>query len=297
MHQSFINFKNCRYGCCASVLSIAAIIAYWLEAPRQPPNGGTWLGYTLGTMAAVIIVFLMWFGVRKRSYNSSLGSATGWLSAHVYLGLALIVLATLHSGFQFGWNIHTYTYVLMWFVVISGCWGVYTYLRYPKLINRQRSELSREALFQKIKDLDRRAAAVAATMDAEIRFLVANATQRTMIGGGFWAQLGGFDGSRILLRSGPDRVGGQVHVANNKDQNRLIEIVAARQAASGDNEEIASLQDLLGVTADKARLLGKLRKDLQLQGLMKIWLFFHLPLSFGLLAALVSHIVTVFIYW
>lgn len=112
MHQSFIKFKNGRYGYCAAVLSVTAITAFVLETPHQPPNGGTWLGYTLGTMAALIIVFLMWFGFRKRAYGSSLGSVTGWLSAHIYLGLALVVLATLHSGFQFGWNIHTYTYVV-----------------------------------------------------------------------------------------------------------------------------------------------------------------------------------------
>ena len=30
---------------------------------------------------------------------------------------------------------------------------------------------------------------------------------------------------------------------------------------------------------------------------MDIWLYFHVPLTFALLAALVTHIVSVFIYW
>lgn len=46
----------------------------------------------------------------------------GWLSAHVYLGTALIVVATLHTGFEFGWSVHTLAYALTLAVVLSGFW-------------------------------------------------------------------------------------------------------------------------------------------------------------------------------
>ena len=53
-----------------------------------------------------------------------------WLSAHVYLGLSLLVIATLHTGFHFGWNIHMLAYVLMCLVIASGGFGVFSYARH-----------------------------------------------------------------------------------------------------------------------------------------------------------------------
>src|SRR5262245_21950563 len=113
MHQSFVTYKIFRCAIFAGVLSTASIVAYLIDSPRDSQNGGTWLGYTLGTIAALLILYLMWFGVRKRSYRSTSGGAVGWLSAHVYLGLTLLLLATLHCGFQFGLNVHTAAYALM----------------------------------------------------------------------------------------------------------------------------------------------------------------------------------------
>jgi hypothetical protein len=295
MHQSFVSYKNFRYAVFAGVLVISGIIAYAWHSPRQPPNGGTWLGYTLGTVAALLIVYLMWFGVRKRSFRST-GNAVGWLSAHVYLGGAVLLLATLHCGFQFGWNLHTVAYVLMCLVIGTGLWGVYTYVRYPNLIIRTRGNVSREQLFENVKDLDRTALRVASELDPQVHDLVAEAIRRTHVGGGIWAQLSARDSSALLLPVG----GGRVPVARlvpNKGQQVLIELLAERQAISNDSAEITKLQTLLEIAGNKAELLRKLQRDIQLQGLLQFWLYFHLPLCFGLIAALIAHIIAVFLYW
>ena len=90
-----------------------SIAAYIWHRPPLAPNGGTSLGLALGTVAALLIVWLMLFGLRKRDYRSRLGTLRGWLSAHVYLGASLIVIGTLHTGFEFGWNVHTLADVFM----------------------------------------------------------------------------------------------------------------------------------------------------------------------------------------
>ncbi len=102
MHESMLDYAKRRYLKIAVALCVSSIIAYAWHDPLSPPNGGTWLGYTLGGIGAALILWLTALGVRKRSYSSSLGTLRGWTSAHVYLGLALIVVATLHTGFQFG---------------------------------------------------------------------------------------------------------------------------------------------------------------------------------------------------
>src|SRR4029077_14669305 len=101
MHQSFVNYRSYRYATFAAVATGAALLAYMLDKPRVPPNGGTWMGYTLGTIAAVLVIFLSRLGIRKRTFHSRLGTATGWLSAHISLGLAALLLPSLHSGMRF----------------------------------------------------------------------------------------------------------------------------------------------------------------------------------------------------
>ena len=49
MHQSFLTHARNRYLWVALFLLLGSLIAYGLHDPIGPPNGGTWLGYTLGT--------------------------------------------------------------------------------------------------------------------------------------------------------------------------------------------------------------------------------------------------------
>ena len=77
------------------ILALAVVISlvYLLHDPAEGPSGSTWLGYGLGTAGAALIVWLSWLGVRKRSFTTARGPIQGWLSAHVYLGLLLLLVA------------------------------------------------------------------------------------------------------------------------------------------------------------------------------------------------------------
>src|ERR1043166_3582886 len=79
-HYSILEYARFRWFKGALILSIGAAAAYLWHEPPLKPYGGTWLGYTLGTIGAVLILWLMWYGVRKRRYTSNLGTVQGWLS-------------------------------------------------------------------------------------------------------------------------------------------------------------------------------------------------------------------------
>ena len=295
MHQSFVNYRNYRYGTVATLATIATIAAYVMDKPRVPPNGGTWLGYTLGTVAGLLVVFLTLFGIRKRAFHSRMGTAIGWLSAHVYLGIAALIIATLHSGMHFGVNVHTIAYVLMWVVTLSGCWGVYAYVRYPGVMTRQRGNLRRKELLQQIDELDQRSLGMS-DMSRQVEALIADSIRRTDLDDpSFWAQLRGRDRSYLMIAA--DSVAHPAHLVPNFDNHALIEQLAEMRLAASDEGKRAILQSLLECAGAKAALLQRLRRETQLAAMLRIWLYIHVPVCCGLLAALLTHVLSVFLYW
>ncbi len=294
MHQSILSYKRARYLLWASLMCIGAIAAYWLDDTAGPPNGGTALGYILGAIGALLILWLMWFGIRKRSYRSRLGSVQGWLSAHVYLGLGLITVVTLHTGFQFGWNVHTLAYVLMLLVVLSGLVGVFCYMHFPKVITDESGESSVESLIRQIEDIDRQALRLAGEIDDETHEKVLRSIRRNTIGGN-WLQLlfARGRGGRVEAFAGADAGDGR---EDDTEMSETMMFMASHIARGrlDKGDAIRRLSDLL--IGQKAQLQRQLRRNLQLKAFLDIWLYLHVPLSFALLAALIAHLVSVFFY-
>jgi len=164
MYESLLNHANRRYLRVSLWLCGISVALYVWHDPLSPPNGGTWLGYTLGGIGAALILWLTALGIRKRSYSSAMGTLRGWTSAHVYLGLSLLLISTLHSGFQFGWNLHTLCYALMVIVIASGIVGVVAYQRYPQLMSANRAGSKPDRLLEEIQDIDQRALRIARGM-------------------------------------------------------------------------------------------------------------------------------------
>jgi hypothetical protein len=282
-HQSILGYKHGRYFKLAVLLCGAAIAAYaWHEPPLVylKPYGGTWLGYTLGTVGSVLIVWLMLLGIRKRRYRGGIGTVQGWASAHVYLGISLLVIVTLHCAFEFGWNVHTLAYAFMVAVIVSGFWGLYAYFRFPELITKNLGNDTPETIRLKLADLDAKCRRIALDLPDNISAVVAGASRATP------RELGAA-GSLTLA---PARIARRCPTARAcVSLKRLGESLTGQQASLN--------QQLLTDMTRKKTLIDQVRRDIRYRALLELWLYFHVPLSFALLAALIAHVVSVFYFW
>ncbi|MEO5345780.1 MAG: cyclic nucleotide-binding domain-containing protein [Magnetococcus sp. YQC-9] len=205
------------------------------------------------------------------------GTLQGWLSAHVYLGIALVVLASLHAGFHFGWNVHTLLYLILILVVATGCYGVFAYLYYPKQITRNLNGATLNEVIQNIQELDEKISRRAIELPDDANRILWKARQETRIGGNLFRQLRG----------------------DQPDCPTLAAVQYLKQA--GLNPDFADqkqlVRELYYLCLKKKMLVSKARKDVAMRARMQFWLYLHTPLSIALLAALFVHIWAIFFYW
>jgi hypothetical protein len=274
-HEGFLRHKSFRWFKIAFILSLLATVGYIMIDVKPRPNGGTWYGYLLGVVGTLLIFWLTMLGVRKRIPTRKPWSLKGWTSAHIYLGISLAVIGTLHTGFQIDWNVHTLAYILMMLVILSGLWGISAYTVLPKKMSLNREELTENQMLEGLRSMDRQLHDVAQPLDHRYAELVRKSLQEDPFGGG-------------LLR----RVIGLY--PKNKARTDLAKLSQEVALPPGGDNPIERLDGLL---ARKDYKLQRLRKHLQYKARLEIWLYFHVPLTFALIAALSAHIISVFFYW
>lgn len=274
-HEGFLRHKNFRWLKICLAIAIMTTLGYLLIDVKPRPNGGTWYGYTLGVIGTLLILWLNALGVRKRIPSRKPWSLKGWTSAHIYLGLSLAVVGTLHTGFQIDWNVHTLAYVLMMLVIISGIWGISAYATLPKAMSLNREELTENQMLEGLRSMDRQLHDAAQPLDHRYAELVRKSLQEDPFGGGLIRRLFGF-------------------YPKSHARETLAELNRELGSKSGEDDPIARLDGLLARKENKVR---RLRNHLRYKALLEIWLYFHVPLTFALIAALATHIISVFFYW
>ncbi|HAZ41178.1 MAG TPA: hypothetical protein DCY52_02815 [Methylococcaceae bacterium] len=310
MHRSFIDKDNYFFVKVASLLSLISIVLYVVHDPVGPPSGNSWLGYTLGTIAGIIILWLVWFGVRKRTYINNRFSLVQWLSGHVWLGTSLLVLATLHCGFQFDPNMHTVFYFVMVLTVISGMVGVYFYIKVPASISRNLEKASSVQMHEEVDQIAREALEVAREIDPDVHELILFSVDRLFLG----HRLPTRKGLQELERVGASLVSrrGRVMTSESKKaaeqfglQNPVSQARKSFEATRlhafvidlcFDRSPGEKLQKLLDLINDIVDRLTRLEKDRVANRQIRIWLLFHVPLSLATVIGLFVHIVSVFYY-
>lgn len=296
MHESFLRHRRWRFLKAAAALCVAVIALYAWHDPLDGPDGGTWLGYGLGTLGAVMIVALAWLGVRKRRYGGR-GTVKGWVSAHVYFGLALLVVATLHTGFQFGLNVHTLAYALMVLVIASGVYGVVAYMRYPRVITENRAEATRQAWLEEVLDLNDRAITLGDKVGPDVHRFVLRSADRLRIGGGWRAQLfGPAEAGAPEVVAIAEILRKRLAASERIGAEDVIVMTETRIMMSEHDPSIDRLKQLLELLVRRNELAARINRDVQAHARMQAWLYLHVPLTTALLAALFVHVVTVFLY-
>jgi hypothetical protein len=274
-HQSvsFLSYRRFFYLKLSSALVLICVAAYLTHEPIAGHIGSTWLGYTLGGVSAGLVLFLLWFGIQKRRYGQGT-PLRGWLSGHVYLGGALVMVATLHSGFELGPNLHSLTWLLMVMTVLSGVIGVIVYCRYPALLSASRGGLTDSEMLVQVDALDRQCEGLGATLGNNVEDALSESRSETS----------------------SMRVGCHLSV-RAKDAPLTYAARLLVERLFDDRNDHGRGRELHALLLRKETLLRALRHQRHLVALMRAWLYFHVPLSVGLLVAMAGHVFLVFFYW
>ena len=271
-HEGFLRYAGFRWAKISGGLCLLIIVSYALVDVTPRHNGGSWYGYTLGTIGALLILWLTALGYRKRKMTSDYWSLKAWTSAHVYLGLSLIVVGTWHTGFQLGWNVHTLAWVLMMLVILSGLYGIIVYATLPQALSNNRDEMTQMQMLEAIRAFDRQLHSAAQPLTPADTAPVLAALDEDPFAGGIGARLSG-------------------------RYPNCATTAALRTLAASQSSDAAAREKVVGLLKQKVAALARLRAHLRLRALLEIWLYVHVPLTFALIAALSAHIISVFFYW
>jgi branched-subunit amino acid transport protein AzlD len=273
--ETFLSFRNYLWFWISLVITVGCAILYVLDDPIGGRNGSTTLGYSLGVLSTIGILYLMWYGIRKRSYYAKMTTLKAVLSSHIWIGLALVFIVPLHSGFSFGYNVHTITYILMLLTIATGVVGVFLFRIYPYALYSQRGgpdtgqlastlyTLSNEIKEQVLPDGSQKSDA----------FMKMVHTLDTTLSTGLW---------NLLFSS-------RIHTLKEEEILPLLTAIPDHE-----QEDALLFIDLLH---KKTELQLKIIKETRAHFLIRGWLFLHVPLSVALCFALFIHIFSVFYYW
>ena len=275
-HEGFLRHRNFLWLKVALAVSLLALLGYALIDVQPRPNGGSAYGYALGTIGVLLILWLTMLGVRKRAMTRGRWSLKAWTSAHVYLGLSLVVVATLHTGFQFGWNVHTLAYALMIMVILSGIYGIVAYATLPQELGASRSEMTRPQMIDAVMKIDRQLQTAAQPLGHEDTQVVSLSLAENAFGGGLYRRLSG-------------------RYPRCRTTRALAEMRRRLASATGEQED--AIENVVGLLERKSAALSLIRRHLRVKALLEVWLYVHVPVTFALIAALAAHIVSVFFYW
>ena len=245
--------------------------ALWLNAKFNAlPNYAFFTGWVLlGGMFVLTI-----YNVRKKLPFLPLGKSETWLQIHIYLGFFTTLLFLIHLNFRLphGW----FEITLAWlFVLVSG--SGFVGLFFSRVLPRRLATRGGEVIFEKIPALRH-------ALKTEAENLALGADAKSPVIAEFYAK-------RLAdFFSGPKNSWLHLVESRRPVSALLAELDDLRRfATDADREKIEKLTALV-------RQKDGLDYHRSLQLALRLWLFVHIPLTYGLMIFTVLHIVIVFAF-
>jgi hypothetical protein len=266
---------------------ITLLVAAAMTAARNAPwTPGSDLGYGLGVAAGVALLSLFLYPLRKRwSVAQRWGGSRGWFAAHMALGIAAPLLASLHSTLAFGSLNATIAFACMALVAASGVVGRFLYARIHAGLYGVATDV--QALAEEVA---RQVGALRAggELDPELDACLAAFVSRADRAG-----MGGLRHPLRFLLLGADRL-----LTTRRARRRIATALRAEAFARGWDD--ATLSRRIGrkraLVATYLRGVQRVAQFRVFQRLFSWWHVLHVPLVWMLVATVIAHVVAVHMY-
>lgn len=256
------------------ITAIALTLLSWLvwlyETGLRDPR------YFDGWVLAACIVLLALFNARKKLPMLPVGRAATWMQLHIYAGWFALGAFVLHTGpslpeAALEWGLWT-VFVT---VALSGIFGVYLTRSVPQKLESHSERLLFERIPQFRSQLAHEVGDMAIrSVDQEGSMTISNLYATTL------------------------------HEFFRRPQNLWLHLGSSRRPLNRICEEIDKLDRYLDMSGKetlrkiKERVIAKDNLDFQYanQGVLKLWLFFHIPATYGLIVMTIAHVAIVYAY-
>lgn len=253
------------FAAAASIL--AAIYCYQLFYVGLDNDAAFHLAY--GIAGFLLIIFLAFYKVRKSIYRTRLGTLQSWMQAHTYIGILGAALIGLHTGFSAGGPFSFLLLALFLFTAISGAAGTIVYNTIPISVNKYgRGILPLEEMEIKLKGYLAEADKSVENAQGDFRKLYDNKIRPLFRHKGpRWIYL--LTEERAILKKYKDLFEG---FKKSTPPQNVYDI------------------SMLGALAAEKEKLAFMWVKLKM---LRVWLNFHMPLSFAMITGTIAHIIAV----
>jgi hypothetical protein len=254
-----------------AVLAMVAIVANQVldVLHYRTPFFSGW--YLLG-----LIVVLALYNVRKKLALFPVGTSAGWLQFHLYAGVMTSVVFALHVGLRIPDGVFERMLAVFYLgTFTSGVVGLILSRAFPARITSRGEEVLFERIPVFLKQL---------RDDVEkVVFTCVEQTETTAIPELYLSHL------KPFFEKPRNTFWHLVH--SGRPRQRLLMEIRRQQRFLSEDERQAIDQ-----ITDRVRTKDDLDYQYALQGTLKVWLFVHIPLTYGLLVMSVFHGLAVYGY-
>jgi hypothetical protein len=271
----------------AFALGFAGATLWFVEEgirQQEWPGGAGLPGFTFGVVGGLLILFEMLLWVRKwfrRWRLARVGSAQGWLRAHIWMGLLCGPLLAYHSGGQLGGPLTTVLMVLLLVVIASGGWGLILQQYLPR---RLLEDIPAETIYAQIDELSRRLTEEAGQMVQAVCGPPRSAAAPVLVADAEPLRTFFVETAAPFLRTG-------------KDSPLTVAARATQLFADLRKNVPPDTHDVVAVLEDYCDRRRQWTRQARLHFWLHNWLWVHFPLSVALVVLMVVHAWVAIKYW